>query len=84
MNKEDNKMAREEINEQMLDDVVGGAFTYQYNRKGQYVVKVDGVGMYYAAENAKRQLNLHNAQNPGISAEELTKWAVDQGLFWKP
>ena len=79
---EDNNMAREELNAQDLDDVVGGAFYYQYNSKGQYVVKVDNVGFFYAKENAKRQINLYNAQHPGTSDAELTAWALSQGLFW--
>lgn len=74
---------RIELNEEQLDDVVGGAFNFRYNSKGAYICKVDGVGTYYASENAKRQLAVYEIGHPGLSDADLVAWAVAQGLFWR-
>ena len=81
---EDNNMARIELDEQQMEDVVGGAFHFQYNRKGDYVCKVDGVGVYYAKESAKRAIAVYDAQNPGLGDAALTQWAIANGYLWEP
>ena len=73
---------RIELNELEMEDVVGGMFHYQYNSKGDYFCMVDGLGVYGAAENAKRKINLYNAENPGASDEELVNWAKANGYLW--
>lgn len=81
---EDNNMARVEINEQDLENVVGGAFNFRYNSKGKYICVVDDIGVYYAKETAKRQICIYDIQNPGLSEQELVDWAIDQGYLWRP
>lgn len=77
-------MARVELNEQDMEEVVGGAFHFQYNSKGQYVCKVDGVGVYYAQEGAKRAIAIYDAQNPGQGDAALTQWAIANGYLREP
>ena len=75
---------RVELTGKELEDVVGGAFHFQYNSKGKYVCRVDGVGAYYADESAKRKINLHDIEMGGLSTQELVDWALSEKLFWEP
>ena len=75
---------RIQLNETEMEGIVGGAFHFQYNSKGQYACKVDGIGTFYADENAKRKINKYDVQMGGLSTKELVDWAVSQGLLWKP
>lgn len=77
-------MGRIELNEQQMQDVTGGIFHWQYNSKGEYVVIVDGVGAYYADESAKRKINKHDVECPGLSDAEKVEWAISEGLLWEP
>ena len=84
INKEDKNMARIELSDEMMEDVHGGVFHFQYNKKGQYACKVDGIGTFYADESAKRKINMHDVAEGPFSDQELVNWAISQGLLWKP
>ena len=72
---------RIQLNEQDLNDVVGGEFHYQYNRKGQFICKVDSMGVYYAAENAREKIHAYDVAHPELNEQELTKWALGAGYL---
>lgn len=73
---------RIELTSQELESVAGGVFHFQYNSKGDYLCMVDGIGAFYAAEGAKRKINLHNIENPGMSDSDLVEWAKSENLLW--
>jgi len=58
MNKEDMNVARVELNEQNLEDVVGGNFNW-YTKKatGKQMCLVTGVGNYYVSSSAESRYN---------------------------
>ena len=74
---------RIELSSQELEGVAGGIFHFQSNSKGVYMCLVDGIGAFYAAENAKRKINLYNIEHPGISDSELVEWAKSENLLWR-
>ena len=81
-------MARVELNEMDMENVVGGAFrynTYKNPDGTEYMkCKVDGVGIFYCSDNAKKKITAYimnfGAQN--ISAAEVVDWAKSNGYFW--
>ena len=79
---EDKNMARVELNEQNLENVVGGAFNY-FQRNGQTICKVDGVGAYYASPTAFGQIAAHAAADTSLTAQEVVDWAVANGYLSK-
>ena len=54
-------MSREFIDEERLDEVVGGAFHYYTNSAGKFRCKVDKVGTYYASADAFGAISAHAA-----------------------
>ena len=74
---------RIELNGQDLEAIAGGAFNFRYNSKGRYICDVDGIGVFYADETAKRKINIHDIQNPGMSEQDLVNWAKSEGLLWR-
>jgi len=74
-------MAREELNEERLNEVVGGAFHY-IQRNGQTICIVDGVGNYYASSTAFAQISAH-CSDMTLSAQEVVDWAVANGYLSK-
>jgi len=79
---EDKNMAREELNEQNLEDVVGGAFWFWTEPDGSYHCKVDGVGTFNATTEARRALSLFYIENNKPSAQDMVDYAVANNLFW--
>ena len=78
---EDKNMARVELNEQNLENVVGGAFHY-IQRNGQTICIVDNVGNYYASPTAFAQISAH-ASDTSLTAQEVVDWAVANGYLSK-
>lgn len=74
-------MARVELNDQNLENVVGGAFHY-IERNGQTICIVDNVGNYYAAPNAFGKIAAY-ASDTSLSAQEVVNWAVQNGYLSK-
>lgn len=77
---EDKNMARIELNEERLDEVVGGAFHYYTNKAGQQKCVVDGVGSYYVTATAFENVAAH-AADVTLSAQQVTDWALANGYF---
>ena len=75
---------RIELDEQALEGIVGGAFHFQYNKKGQYACKVDGIGSFFADEDAMRKIHKYDVANGGLSDQELVDWALSQHILWLP
>lgn len=84
-------MARIELNDQNLEEVVGGAFnisSYTNDDGSEYLMcHVDGAGTYHCSADAKRKLCLYivnYVKNNG--AEPSIQQVVDQGfalgVFW--
>lgn len=81
---EESKMARTELNEERLDEVVGGAFHYYTNSAGKFRCKVDNVGTYYAKSNAFGAIAAH-ASDVTLTAQQVVDWALAEGyLSTKP
>ena len=73
-------MGREFIDEERLDEVVGGAFNYYTNKQGQRKCAVDGVGSYYVTADAFGAVAAY-AADQSKSAQDIVNWAVANGYF---
>jgi len=75
---------RMELNEQDLDNVVGGAFKF-YDMNGQGMCKVSDVsnpGKYYCNfGTGVYEFMQMRGQNPGLSADEYLQMALDRGIL---
>lgn len=78
---EENNMAREELNEERLDEVVGGAFNYYTNSKGQRKVYIDALGIsYFASADAFGAVAAYSS-DVTLTAQQVTDWALANGYF---
>ena len=75
-------MAREFIDEERLDEVVGGAFNYYTNGQGQRKCYVDDIGTYYVSADAFGAVAAYSSDT-SKSAQDVVKWAVANGYFSK-
>lgn len=73
-------MAREFIDEERLDEVVGGAFNYYTNKAGQRKCVVDGVGTYYVTADAFGAVAAYSSDT-SKTAQDVVNWAVANGYF---
>lgn len=71
---------RIELDEERLDEVVGGAFNYYTNSKGQRKCVVDGVGTYYVTADAFGAVCAYTSDT-SITAQEAVNWAISNGYF---
>lgn len=77
-------MARVELNEKQIEEVVGGAFNFYYDQQGAKGCFVDGVGNFYCNAEARDKLTLLKMQH------KKDKWTAAQyvaellagGYFW--
>jgi len=78
-------MARIELNDQALDDVVGGAFIFYTNKDtGEKLCYVEGIGTYKpTSTSAKKKLTVMcaNPENNGKSQQELLDMAIAAGYL---
>jgi len=78
-------MARIELNEQNLDDVVGGAFIFYTNKEtGEQLCYAEGIGVYKpTSSSSKRDLSIMcaRAENNGKSQQELLDMAIANGYL---
>ena len=77
---EDKRMAREELKEERLNEIVGGAFNYYTNSKGQARCYVDDIGTYYVTDTAFENVAAY-ASDVSLSAQEVVDWALENGYF---
>lgn len=73
-------MSREFIDEERLDEVVGGAFNYYTNSKGQRKCHVDDVGTYYVSADAFGAVAAYSSDT-SKTAQEIVNWALNNGYF---
>ena len=74
-------MSREIIDEVRLDEVVGGAFNYYTNSKGQRKVYIDSLGIaYYASADAFGAVAAYSS-DVNKTVQEITDWALANGYF---
>ena len=79
-------MARVELNDEMMNKVVGGAFHYNThtNEDGsEYMTcRVDGPDTtYYCTENAKRKISLYIMNNEDCTLDGIINYALENGYF---
>ncbi len=78
---EENNMAREELNEERLDEVVGGAFNYYTNSKGQRKCYIDDLGIaYYVTADAFGAVAAYSS-DVTLTVQQVTDWALANGYF---
>lgn len=65
LNKEDMDMARVELNEKDIEDVVGGAYNFYYDQDGAKRCDVDGFGDYKCTADARDKLTALKLQHKG-------------------
>lgn len=78
-------MARVELNDQDLEDVVGGAFNWYYDPNGIRSCFVDGVGDFVCnAESRDRYTALKlQHKKDRWSAQQYVDVLVSEGLLWR-
>lgn len=77
-------MAREEINDQNLEQIVGGAVQFYTNSQGKPRVNITGMGSFdCVADGFFRYVEMRNA-DPGKTEAEYVQMAFDRGMFFKP
>lgn len=75
-------MAREELKEARLEEVVGGKFSFYTNSKGEARVNVTDIGVYACvADGFTKYIDIRN-ENPDASEEELFDLMYDAGYIW--
>jgi len=82
---EDKNMARIELNEQNLEDVVGGAFNFYYdpNNNGARSCYVDNVGNFTCTAEARDRLTALKLEHKKDhwSAQQYVNVLVNEGYF---
>lgn len=80
---EDKDMARIELNEQNLEDVVGGAFNWFYDKEGSYRCRVDGVGEFTVTATAKDRYHALKLEHKldGWKGADYAAVLVQEGVF---
>ena len=73
-------MARIELDEERLDEVVGGAFNYYTNKTGQKKCVVDNVGTYYVSATGFENVVAY-ASDVTLTAQQIVDWALANGYF---
>lgn len=81
---EDNNMARELLNEQNLEDIVGGAYNFYYDENGVKCCQVDGVGTYQCTADAQDKLIFYKLQykGQGLTAQDYVNLMINAGCFF--
>lgn len=79
---EDKNMARVELKDMELEDVVGGAFNFYVGRtSGKLLCYVDGIGTYEANSASRDNVTYLCFQYPELSASELVNLALQNGYL---
>lgn len=73
---------RVELKDEILENVVGGAFNYYTNADGSMNCRVDGAGTYNCSENAKRKISLYIMNNASCTLDDIVNYALSNGYFW--
>ena len=73
---------RIELNEEQLDGVVGGAWTFFVDDEGKPAVNIDGYGTYHCGAGANNKYIQLYIKNPKATLDELVQMAKAQGIIW--
>lgn len=77
---------RIQLNENELEDVVGGAFiynTYTNDDGSSYMTcRVEGDSTYYCTADAKDKISVFILTERPTSLQQIVNYAKDNGLFW--
>lgn len=72
---------RFELDEERLDEVVGGAFNYYTNSKGQRRCYVDGLNAtYYVSADAFGAVAAYSSDTT-LTSKQVVDWAIANGYF---
>ena len=73
---------RMQLNEENLDEVVGGKFTFYTDQSGNPRCKVTDFGKFYtSADGFFKYITMRNA-SPNLTEAEYVQMAIDQGIIW--
>ena len=77
-------MGRVELNEENVENVVGGAFNFYYDAQGVKSCFVDGVGDFSCTVEATDRLSALKLQHKRDrwTAQQYVDVLVDEGLFF--
>lgn len=73
---------RMQLNEQELDNVVGGAFNFFTNSKGNPRCNVTGHGNFDTTPDGFFKYITMRNSNPGLSEDDYFQMALDQHIIW--
>jgi len=73
---------RMQLNEEVLDEVVGGAFNFYTNSKGVPRCNVTGYGTFNTTADGFFQYINMRRDNPGLSEDEYFQLAMDSHIIW--
>ena len=68
---EEKDMAREQLNDQIMEEVVGGSFSFYSNSRGEPRVNISNLGVYACTPNGFTEYIEMKSANPGASEAEL-------------
>ena len=79
---EDKDMARVELNEQNLEDVVGGKFSFYTDDDGSMKCRVTGYGVFNTTADGFYKYIAVRKENPGLSEAEYYQLCMAQHVIW--
>lgn len=71
-----------ELNEQDLELVIGGAFTYNTEADGTMTCRVDHVGTFYCTDNAKDKISAYILTHKNATLQDVVDYALENKYFW--
>ncbi len=77
-------MSRVELNEQNLEDVIGGAYHFYYDEAGVKCCKVDGIGIFKCTAEAQDKLYYFKLMHKGegLKAADYVQMMLECGCFF--
>jgi len=75
------------LNDQELENVIGGAFHYNTKPDGTMTCRVDAYGTYSGGtynctENAKQKISLYFMNHENATLEDAINYALTNHFFW--
>ena len=72
---------RVQLNEEQMEEVVGGIFDFYKTRSGENKCRVEGYGTYHASADAFDWF-VQISAGDHYSAQEIVKMGLEKGYFW--
>ena len=84
LSKEETIMAsdRIQLNEENLDEVVGGKFVFYTDQNGNPRCKVTDIGRFYTTSDGFFKYITMKNEQPGLSDAEYVQIALSKGIIW--